>query len=117
MIEFTKLIVFIMASVGLSIILTKGRIFIPMRAWINKTYEYALAKDKTTPTFKGNILWKTFWFFRELVLCNLCMGIWTGMFIYLLWYRELSWNIFIFGLVSSIASFLCAELVEYAKRH
>lgn len=109
-------VIFVMASVGLSIILTKGRIFIPFRAWINKTYEYQLAEDKITSTFRRKILWKTFWFLRELVLCNLCMGFWTGLLIYIAWYKDLSWNIFIFGLVSSIASFTYAELIEYVKR-
>lgn len=117
MIAFTNFLIFLMASVGLSIILTKGRVFIPLRAWINKTYEDSYAKDGITSTFRSRAMWKTFWFFRELILCNLCMGFWTGLFIYLAWYRDLSWNIFIFGLVSSIASFSYAEVLEYVKRH
>ena len=114
---FTNFCIFLMASVGLSIILTKGRIFIPFRAWLNKTYEDNYAKDSITSTLRSKALCKTFWFLRELVLCNLCMGFWTGLFIYLAWYRDLSWNIFIFGLVSSIASFTYAEALEYVKRH
>ena len=110
------LTVFIMASVGLSIMLTKGGLFKPMRDWIHKTYQDRFAKLQITSTFKRRIVLRTLWFFQELIQCNLCMGFWTGMLVYIVWYRDLSVNIAIFGLVSSIASLTYAELLEYVKR-
>lgn len=125
------LLVFIMATIGLCIILNKSRLFKPMRKWIHETYEESLARHGINSNFRTFVVWKTFWFLQELILCDLCMGFWTGMLVYLVWHPcaseyliyyvnvmgiTVSVNIIIFGLVSSIASFTYAELLDYVKR-
>jgi len=109
-------IIFIMSSVGLTTTILISTLFKPVREYLHENGERIYAEQKITRTFKGQVQVKIFKFFGDLVMCSHCCGFWTGVLLYPFVYKEFSWNIIIFGLISSIASYTYAELIAYVKR-
>ncbi len=102
-----KLVIFIIASIGLTMIATRSELVKPLRVRITA------ARKRTERSIKYAVLW----FLDEIFNCSLCFGVWGGMVVYIIIYRDFSWNIAIFGLISSMASYTFAEVVDYVKRN
>jgi len=115
MIEY-PFIAWLLSSISLTIILTRSVFFKKIREGISKQYEQTYGDMQQYPSLKNVILYNLIWALRELMTCSLCNGFWTGMLLCLFIYKELSFDIIIFGLVSSIVSFTYTELMDYVKR-
>lgn len=77
------ILLFILASVGMTNIIVREYVFEWLRNWINKVFPYSLL--------------------NKLFQCETCMGFWVGLFISLM-FPEFNIHWFIGGLVSSISN-------------
>lgn len=51
-------------------------------------------------------------FFYKLLSCYYCCGFWSGLIIYLIYFRKFQWNLFIlYGLTSAIFSLIMSSLL------
>ena len=115
MIEY-PFIMWLLSCVSLTIILTRSVWFKKPREAVFMYYEQVLADMKVDPTFKNKLIYYAVWTARELWDCSQCCGFWTGMLLCIWIYKELSFDIIIFGLIGSIVSFTYTELMDYVKR-
>jgi len=74
------LILFLLATAGLSVIVTKSYIFKPMRDVFNvgDAKRIAVAKGESVYSIKE----RAFNFLHKLLTCPLCFGFWAGMLVY-----------------------------------
>lgn len=100
-----NLTIFIGASIGLTMVATRSGIIKPTREWFSKK-----VAEQSRPK-------RLLWFLHEIFNCSLCFGVWGGIPIYIIVYRELSWNIITFALISSLVAYTYAEVIDYVKRN
>jgi|GEM_PF-1900660 len=73
-------LLFCMGSIGLTAILVDGKIFLPLRLWLEQKASDAEERRETLAA-KNRQLSRT-WpeFFREIITCYQCCGFWSGLF-------------------------------------
>ena len=89
-----NLVLFILASYGLTLIVTGGHIFSPLREFVSKIFTYNPLE------------------------CAMCFGFWAGVLLYYLFWLlgiKLADNLWmgpVFGLIASGTSYLICQLVD-----
>ena len=105
--EDNAYLTFVLASIGLTLILVWSSIFKPLREAISKK------KEKVAKKNGYSILFKMLNFFQGMFSCCTCMGFWVGMLLYYPIFKQFSYEILIFGFVSSFCSTLGAAIISY----
>jgi hypothetical protein len=98
---FNDLVLFLLATAGLSVIVTKSYIFKPMRDVfdIGDEKRIAVAKGELSLSFSE----RASTYLHKLLTCPLCFGFWAGMLVYLMF--PYVWGYFLcLCLAGSIAS-------------
>jgi len=98
---------FVLASVGLTLILVWSSIFKPLREAISKS------KKKVAGKNGYGILFNILKFTESAFSCCMCMGFWVGILLYYPIFKQFSYEILIFGFVSSFCSTLGAAIISY----
>jgi hypothetical protein len=105
--EHNIYLTFILASTGLTLIFTWSSIFKPLREAISKK------KEKVAKENGYNISFKLLKFIEGIFSCCMCMGFWVGIFLYYPIFKQFTYEILIFGFVSSFCSTLGAAIISY----
>ncbi len=105
--ENNAYLTFILASMGLTLILVWSGIFKPLREAISKKKE-KVAKDNGY-----SLLFKGLSFMESIFKCCMCMGFWVGILLYYPIFKQFTYEIIIFGFVSSFCSTLGAAIISY----
>jgi hypothetical protein len=106
-----KLILFILATAGLSWILTKSKLFKPLREYLTGSYrdQIELVANEGLNFIRGIKLY-VLYFFDSIFGCEGCMGFWSGILNYLLIAKNIDLGIFVYGFTGSIASLIIIAL-------
>ena len=92
---FIDLIIFVLASVGLTLILVDSTIFHPVRVWIRK---------------------KNYQWLNDMISCYQCMGFWSGLFCGILMLLPgyfIVPRLLLLGFLASYLSMLGTLLIDY----
>lgn len=112
-----ELILFILATSGLSWILVKSKLFKPLREYLSTMHQ----KQINLIPVDGNGLFKNIklyvlYFFNSIFNCEGCMGFWVGMVNYWLITKNIDLVILVYGFAGSIVSLLIIALFNYLNR-
>ncbi|MCK5644238.1 MAG: DUF1360 domain-containing protein [Gammaproteobacteria bacterium] len=104
----TTIVVFLLASSGMSIIVTKSYIFKPLRDFIDigDDAKIAIAKNEFLP----NVAQRMRMSVHKLITCPLCFGFWAGAIVYPLIHTEIGY-VFCLMLCASIVSMITYSIV------
>lgn len=105
--ENNTYITFILASTGLTLILVWSGIFKPLREAISKKKENEAKENGYSISFKVLRL------IEGIFSCCTCMGFWVGILLYYPIFKQFTYEIIIFGFVSSFCSTLGAAIISY----
>ena len=95
------LLIFIMATVGFTFIVTKSSLFKPLRERVTKLHK----------KYSGI---KLLWGINELMNCNKCLGFWSGVVVFSLQYYRI--DIALYGLSGCFVSWLIFDVISYLNR-
>lgn len=111
-----ELLVFILSVSGLSWILTKGSVFMPLRVRVTfKSEAYILlVKDPNTNTVKNNFYRQIYWFLNSILNCHGCMALWSGLLCYGLHWIGL--DVVVYGFAGVSASLLVISLIKFLDK-
>ena len=96
-----ELLIFLLASAGMSVIVTKSSVFKPLRDLFESSIEkkITISTGEYSPTFKERVAE----IIHKLISCPLCFGFWSGLFIFAV--RDYYWGmVFCYCLCASIFS-------------
>jgi hypothetical protein len=105
----SELLIFLLASAGMSIIVTKSYIFKPLRNLFEWSVEKRIAINinEYEPTFRDKVAKNI----HKLISCPLCFGFWSGLFI--LAVRDYYWGmVFCYCLCASIVSLVIYSIAD-----
>ena len=101
-----KLILFLVASSGATLIVTLSTIFEPLRDKFNLSSPQR-EEGILSGAEKGTRIERTKLFLKELFNCPLCFGFWMGAVMYVILYRDLDpINIFVYSCAAAGASII-----------
>ena len=111
-----NLIIFILASAGLTWMLTRSKLFKPLREKITIKRQVLSISVKAIETkgFSTTIKHKFYWVLDELLGCYGCTGAWMGAIIYLL--QKCNAEIIIYICIASITSQILVLLVQFLEK-
>ena len=98
------LIIFILATAGLSHGITKAKLFKEIREWATKNHLEKNAIDITS---------RWWWFVDAFFNCARCCGFYCGIVVYLAIYFEMDYLLYPF--IASITCYLFYELIKTLK--
>ncbi len=80
--------IYLLATAGLSVIVTKSMLFKPLRDMFKLSEEKLNDWKFSNKPLKANE--KIRMFFHKLLTCSLCFGVWAGLFLY--WAMKSEWG-------------------------
>jgi hypothetical protein len=104
-----ELAIYLLASAGMSIIVTRSRLFSPLRDLFELSEEKrkGIALGDYSPSFSDKLALNI----NKLLSCPLCFGFWAGLIIYFL--RDYYWGmVFCYCLCASIVSLVIYSIVD-----
>ena len=107
-----KLIVFILATAGLTWILCRATIFKVLREFISYKYDLVEVEKKFKSThlvIKSSI----FNFLHGIFNCYACMAFWVSQLMYIAVYKELSLDSIYYGFIGAITSLIIVSYPSY----
>jgi hypothetical protein len=110
-----RLIIFILATSGLSWILVKSKLFRPYREYITLQYRES-AKEIGSFNLFSYLRYRVLQIFNEVFNCIGCIGFHSGVLNYLLLYSVCDYNILCFGFMGSMVSLLVVSLYEFLNK-
>lgn len=111
-----NLLIFILSVSGFSWIVTRSKIFKPLREKVShkkNIYEIAV-KSTMMKCVNNNFKLKAFTFMDGLMECWGCFGFWAGIACYLIQLYGI--NIILYAFVGSISSLLVIGLINFLDR-
>lgn len=106
-----KLILFILATSGLSWILCKSKLFKPLRESLTEIYQAQIESAANEGLgLVGGIKLYTCYFFDSIFNCEGCMGFWVGIVNYYLIYKNIDLVVLVYGFTGSIVSLIIIAL-------
>lgn len=104
-----KFAIYLLASAGMSIIVTKSYLFKPLRELFELTENKrrGIVLGEYEPSFLDRLSIKT----KKMLSCPLCFGFWSGLFIYAI--KDYYWGmVFCYCLCASIVSMVIYSIVD-----
>ncbi len=95
----TQLLLFILSTAGLTIILTRSKIFKPVR-------EYITLRNK-------NVFMK---YLDSILSCSLCCGFWCSIIVYYLQFKNIDTQLVLYTFTGAIMSNLIISVIIYLDR-
>lgn len=99
---------FCLASAGLTVLVVRSSFLKPLREKTTQAYKYC--KDRNIYIIK-----QVLWFFNEILNCELCFSFWGGMVTAILLYDECSYDLILFGFISSGFVYLYISITSFLK--
>jgi Protein of unknown function (DUF1360) len=110
-----KVILFILATSGLSWILCKSKLFKAMREYFSEVAEsIEVEKSFNKKIFPGKET--LIWTITSLFSCVGCFGFWTAQFNYVLIFKQVDIEMIAFGFIGSITSLLIVSYISFLER-
>lgn len=112
-----EIVLFVAGSIGLAHIMVDGKILLPLRNWLaNPVLPWWLGWLSYAPEFLKSFFK---WFVgkaSEMITCHQCAGLWAGLLVGLLAFRDLSfWQWLACGFAGSFLSMFIAIYYNYLE--
>lgn len=104
----TDLIIFLLATTGVTMIYIRSTLLMPLRDKVNLFRTWS---KKQTGAI-GFVFRRITWFLISITTCELCFSVWSGFVLYPIVFNDYSIKFIIFGFVSSGFVYLYTKLVN-----
>lgn len=105
MTQLTQFIIFILASTGLTLVLVKSKLFMPIRVKVTNAFlelkDIGVLENRKLKVSEI-IRLTTLWFLDSILNCSLCMGVWTSLVCAILVWLNLWMVLWVFAGIAGV---------------